>query len=373
LTDKANKALPDTETYALTAQDVKTFEAPELNYQPPMPKTYRPRIALVGAGGISAAHLDAYRSASFDVAAICSRTLSRAEARRDEFFPNAYATDRFEDILSDGNIEVLDITPHPEDRFPLIEQALQAQKHVLSQKPFVVDLDSGEHLVALAQDNNVKLAINQNGRWAPHLAYMRKAVQGGLIGDLLGCHISIHWDHSWISGTPFEDIEDLVLFDFAIHWFDFLASVGEGRIRSVFATKAKAQRQQVKPPMLAQALVKMDGGQASLIFNAATQFGPQDTTYISGTKGSLSSAGPDLGQQRVCLTTIEGRACPKLDGTWFNDGFRGAMGELLCSIEEKRDPSHSAQNNLSSLALTFAAIQSSREETEIQVGEVRHL
>ena len=232
---------PDTDTYALTSAETAQVDAPQLDYRPPHPSSYRPRIALVGAGGISAAHLDAYRTAGFDIAVICSRALSDAVSRRDEFFPQAIATNNFDEVLKDPAIEIVDITTHPAERVALIEAALKAGKHVLSQKPFVLDLDVGERLVQLAGENAVQLAVNQNGRWAPHLSYMREAVRAGLVGDLISCHIAIHWDHSWIKGTAFEEIEDLVFYDFAIHWFDFLASVAGDRARSVFAMKARAR------------------------------------------------------------------------------------------------------------------------------------
>ena len=363
----------DIDTYALASTEAEAIAAPELDYRPPRPAAYAPRIALVGAGGIAGAHLDAYRKAGFDVAAICNQTLSRAEARRDEFFPDAVATDRFEDVLDDASIEVFDITPHPADRLPLIEAALKAGKHVLSQKPFVLDLDTGEQLVRLAADHGVRLAVNQNGRWAPHMAYMREAVRTGLIGELLSCHINIHWDHSWIKGTPFEQIDDLVLYDFAIHWFDFLCSLAGDRVQSVFATTARAAGQDVAPPLLAQCLVRLEKGQATLVFDAATPFGPRDTTFIAGTEGSLMSQGPSLGEQQVTLTTSAGQARPQLDGTWFNDGFAGTMGELLCAIEQQREPQNDAAGNLESLALAFSAIQSAHTGAEVDLFEVRRM
>lgn len=363
----------DIDTYALAGSQGERVTAPDLDYRPPRPATYAPRIALVGAGGIAGAHLDAYRRAGFDVAVICNRTLSRAEARRDAFFPRAAATDRFADVLNDPSIEVVDITPHPTDRLPLIEAALAAGKHVLSQKPFVLDLDTGERLSRLAADHGVRLAVNQNGRWAPHMAYMREAVRAGLIGELLSCHVGVHWDHSWIKGTPFEHINDLVLYDFAIHWFDFLCSLAGDRVQSVFATNARASEQQVAPPLLAQCLVRLEGGQASLVFDAATPFGPRDTTYIAGTVGSLRSNGPNLGEQQVTLTTAAGWAQPSLEGTWFNDGFAGTMGELLRAIEENRAPQNDAAGNLESLALAFSAIQSARTGSEVDLYAVRRL
>ena len=67
----------DLDTYALKAPAAAEVAAPDLPYRPPLPRAYRPRIALVGAGGIAAAHLAAYRAAGFDVAVICNRTLAR--------------------------------------------------------------------------------------------------------------------------------------------------------------------------------------------------------------------------------------------------------------------------------------------------------
>jgi predicted dehydrogenase len=363
--------LPSESDYALVGKTVPEIPAPELPYKPPMPKSYRPKIALVGAGGISFAHLDAYRRAGLDVAAIVSRTLARAETRRKEFFPDAVATDDFQSLLRRDDIEVFDITPHPVERVPLVEAALKAGKHVLSQKPFVVDLDTGERLAELADRNNVKLAVNQNGRWAPHFAYMREAVRAGLVGDVVSCHTAVHWDHSWIVGTPFEKIDDLIFFDFAVHWFDFLSSLIGARGTSVYATRNRAAGQEARPPLLAQALVAFDGGQASLVFNAAIKHGPLDQTFVGGTRGSLASTGPNLGQQSVTLTTADGVARPALQGTWFNDGFAGTMGELLVAIEEKREPLNGARGNLDSLALCFAAIQSAHTGVAVTPGSVR--
>ena len=202
---------------------------------------------------------------------------------------------------------------------------------------------------------------------------MREAVRAGLVGDVVGAHVDIHWNHGWIAGTPFERIEDLILYDFGIHWFDFLRSVTGRRVTGVFATGSFASGQTAKAPLAAQVLLRLDGGQASLVFDGATPFGPRDTTYIAGTKGSLSSEGPDLGRQSVTLTTAEGIARPDLSGTWFNDGFRGAMRALLVAIETDTEPANGAAENLDSLALAFAAIQSRRTGAEVRPGAATRL
>lgn len=363
----------DTETYALKADELPETAAPELPYRPPSPKSYQPRIGMIGTGGISASHLDAYRTAGWEVAALWNRTRAKAEAKAGEFCPTARIEDKWQTLLDDPTIDVIDVTLHPEHRLPVIKAALRAGKHVLSQKPFVTDLDDGDELVRMADDHGVRIAVNQNGRWAPHKAYMREAVRAGLIGEVISAHVSIHWDHGWTAGTPFDEIADLVLYDFGVHWFDFVASLVGTRATSVFAAASHAANQSNRVPLLAQAMIRLDGGQASLVFDGGIPNGPRDTTYVGGTEGTIVSTGPDLGTQSIVMSTKEGVARPDLEGTWFNDGFRGAMGELLCAVEEDREPLNSARGNLRSLAMAFAAVCSRIEGREVEIGASRRL
>lgn len=361
------------EVYALSTAAAGAVSAPSLPYRPRDPTSYRPKIGLIGAGGITFAHLGAYRDAGYDVAAICDQDIERARKRQAEYFPQAWITANADEVLGADDIEVVDIATHPAARVLMIERAIDAGKHVLSQKPFVLDLDTGRALVERADRRGVKLAVNQNGRWAPHFAYMREAVRAGIVGDVQSVHVGVHWDHTWIKGTPFEDIDDLVFYDFGIHWFDFLASIVGNRATKVVATRNRAVGQDARPPLLAQALVAFEGGQASLVFDANSRFGPLDSTYISGTKGTLVSKGPSLGNQTVTLFTSDGEARPSLQGAWFNDGFHGTMAELLCSIEEDREPINSARDNLLSLELCFAAIESSRTGGAVEPGAIQGL
>ena len=65
------------------------MDAPQLAYRPRDPRDTAMGIGLVGCGDITASHLRAYRSAGYDVVALCNPTRERAEARRAEFFPDA--------------------------------------------------------------------------------------------------------------------------------------------------------------------------------------------------------------------------------------------------------------------------------------------
>ncbi len=359
------------ETYGVSVEKAaRMIAAPDLPYRPRVPVNTGVGIGLIGCGGITQSHLQAYKKAGYRVIALASRSRERTEARREEFFPEAATHTDWRELLARVDVDVVDIATSPAVRGPIIEAALRAGKHVLSQKPLALSLAEGERLASLAEQLGLRLAVNQNGRWAPHFSWMREAISAGLIGQVSSVDFTVHWDHHWICGTPFEELPQLILSDFAIHWFDIAtAFFGERSAQKVFATAARSHSQRERPPFLAHACAEFDGGQATFAFNADTTFGQEDRTTIAGSHGTLRSVGPGLMQQRVTLHTAEGAASPELEGCWFPDGFHGAMAELLCAIEENREPLNSARTNLRSLALCFAVVESAETGQPISVRD----
>ena len=348
---------------------------PDLPYRPRDPSDYRPGIGLIGCGGITKHHLRAYRAAGYRVVALCDRVESRAANRRDEYFPDARVFDDYEALLKLDDVEVVDIATHPPQRPQIIEYALRAGRHVLSQKPFVTDLDVGQRLIEVADQHDVRLAVNQNGRWAPHFSYIRTAVSAGLLGDLCGVHCAVHWDHGRaIEGSAFESVKHLILYDYAIHWFDFLHCLTPSQSpRRVYASARRASSQTVPPSLLGQVAIEFDTTQATLVFDGSTPVGSLDTTVVAGSDGLLTSSGPDANAQQLVWRSAKGEATPRLEGRWFPDGFHGTMGELLSAIADNREPSNSARDNLGSLSLCFAAVASAEREEPIVPGSVRQL
>ena len=358
-------------TYGVSAaQNGAQIAAPDLPYGPPMPRdAVALPIGLIGCGGITQSHLAAYRAAGFRVTALASRSRERAEARRAEFFPEAEIYADWQELLARDAVRVVDIAAHAAVRPPIVEAALRAGKHVLSQKPFALDLPTGERLVGLADELKLRLAVNQNGRWAPHFSWVREAIAAGLIGEISSVDFAVHWDHHWICGTPFDAMPDLIFADFAIHWFDLASCfLGDRAVRKVYASATHSRSQRARPPFLAHACVEFEDAQVTFAFNADTTHGQEDRTTVIGSRGTVRSIGPGLLDQRVSLHTEKGIAMPELAGSWFREGFIGTMGELLCAIEDGREPRNSARGNLRSLALAFAAVESAARGTAIELA-----
>ena len=165
----------------------------------------------------------------------------------------------------------------------------------------------------------------------------------------------------------------IVLYDYAIHWFDMLTCLMPGQTpRRVFSTLTRAADQKSRPPLLGQTLLELDRAQASLVFDAAVAAGSRDCGYVAGTRGSARYEGPSLTEHAVTIQTARGFGSPKLKGDWFREGFMGTMGELLCAIEAKREPS-TARSSLAGLAACFAAGAHAETGRPQIVGKVRKM
>ena len=334
-------------------------------------------IGLVGCGWVASMQLAAYREAGFPVVALTDRTPAKAERLRDEYAPGATVHADVEALLADDAVTVVDIATHASGRPAVVEQALRAGRHVLSQKPFVEDLDEGEALCDLADQVGRTLAVNANGRWAPHFAALLDTVASGRLGDVTSADFWVYWPHdAVVADMPaFATMADLVLYDFGIHWFDLVGALLPDEVRSVFAQVGRRSGQLVSAPTQAQVVVDAGAAQVSLRFRAAEPRAERGGYRVDGTQGSVLHEGGSLGGSSVLVVSGTGDAAHEevLDiGTdWFGPGLAGTMGELLVAVEDGRPARNDARTALPGLALCFAAVESARTGMPVVPGTVR--
>lgn len=70
-------------------------------------------------------------------------------------------------------------------RHPAGLAALRAGAHLYSEKPFTATLTEADELLALAEQNNAKIAVAHQMHLAPSTLHLHTAIAEGLIGDLL--------------------------------------------------------------------------------------------------------------------------------------------------------------------------------------------
>jgi predicted dehydrogenase len=163
----------------------------------------------------------------------------------------------------------------------------------LSPKPFVLVLNKGKKFAELAEKMGVILAVNQNGRLSSHWSWGRNAIVKNKIGKVDAVHMNCHWSHDWVADSRFNRVHHIVLYDYAIHWFEALASfMPDNKPLHVTANLSYATVQHAAPPLLGQVLVEFEHGHASLVFDGATQCGHKDDGYIVGSKGACNMTAP---------------------------------------------------------------------------------
>src|SRR5438552_8470242 len=101
----------------------------KLNYLPGLPRDKSPAIGCIGSGFIMAdCHLVAYRKAGFNPVAIASRT--PAHARRVAERNGLTAYDTYQEMLTSGKVEVVDIAVPPDSQINVIKTVCRHRKHI---------------------------------------------------------------------------------------------------------------------------------------------------------------------------------------------------------------------------------------------------
>jgi len=338
-----------------------------LSWAPRFPAGTNFGVAVIGCGSIvREAHLPAY--AKYGVNVVGAYDIAPevvALARSVWPFPKAY--DALDALLADPAVHIVDIATHPAERVALIERALSAGKHVLSQKPFAPSLAGARYLAQLAEARQLKLAVNQNGRWNPPWRVSTQLVEGGWLGDVTAVTHIFDTSFAWITQRVFNTVPHWAIYDYAIHWIDittcWLGAKTPVAVRAREYRLAQQPQASIAPWGMWIEIEYADG--SSALIRAA---GDAKTTrgghpfWIHGASGTVRGS---AGQDFVTWEDVAGERGTfhyPLSGSWFPDGFGGTMGELQCAIAEDRAPSNSARNNLLTLELTLAACASAERD-----------
>lgn len=145
-------------------------------------------VGVVGCGMISEVYIrnmQSVFSGLLSVRGVFDRNPANAHRRAMEYsLPRCYET--LEQLLHDPEIDiVLDLCP-PMAHYSVNKQALEAGKHVYSEKPLAATYEQGAELVALAQEKGVHLGCSPDVPLGSMIQTARKLVEDGSIGKVVG-------------------------------------------------------------------------------------------------------------------------------------------------------------------------------------------
>ena len=327
-----------------------------IEHAPRFPDGYRPGIAIVGSGDVvRRGHLPAYAKYGCNVVGVHRVS---AEAAREL---GVSRFDTFEELLAHPDVAIVDVATPPDVRAPLIAAALDAGKHVLSQKPLALDLVTAEELVRDADRRGLRLAVNQNARWAPPWRVATLLCHGA-IGDVFSVTHLLEKRFDFVLESPrLDSMAHFLLFDYCIHWIDisrcWLGGSVPTSVRAV-ERRTAGQPDEARAPWGATVTIECADGRSATIHSTGGSASPPRCRFaIHGTEGTVRG-GILHGDDHVELWHADDATRYELDGEWWPDGFGGTMAELQSAIAEDREPTNSARDHLETLELTLAACRS---------------
>ncbi|MFI2856480.1 Gfo/Idh/MocA family protein [Paenibacillus sp. JSM ZJ436] len=360
------------------------LEKLELSYKPRLPHNRSRGIGIIGAGEIvREAHLPAYRMAGFNVVGITNRNAARAEELASAFqIPKVYET--VEELLSDPDIEIVDIALTAELQPEIVRQATLAGKHVLCQKPLGASYETAKSIVDMCAAAQVVGAINQQMRWAPGIRASHDLITKGLLGELTQASIQVNIKTKFENWPFLQSIETLEIMYHSIHYMDSIRFLVGDPI-AIYADGVKYPGQACTGETRTLIHMIFPGETRGLIHDNHNNWAAQDDWYATfrfeGTKGIIKGTNGALynyPQGREDTLQFMSKdivsdcwIAPKLEGKWFPHAFMGTMGELMCAIEEGREPENSVADNLKTLQMVFAAYRSMKEGRLVALDEIQ--
>lgn len=118
--------------------------------------------------------------------------LERSKKTAKDIYPEVKSFDTLEDMLADDNIELVIINTPNTTHYDFSKKALLAGKHIIVEKPFVINSTEGEELIALARQQQRKISVYQNRRYDSDAKLLKKVVTENLLGEI--GEAELHYD-----------------------------------------------------------------------------------------------------------------------------------------------------------------------------------
>ena len=103
------------------------------------------------------------------------------------------ATTDYRTIIENKTIDAVLISTTPEPtHYPIAKESLNAGKHVFLEKPMALELAEADALIALARSKDLLFTIGYSQRFNPKLAYVKRSINDGGIGQPISALVSRH-------------------------------------------------------------------------------------------------------------------------------------------------------------------------------------
>lgn len=202
-------------------------------------------VGVIGCGYAAEVHIPA----------ICSLQGARVEALAD---PDAtrlnalgirYGVERrshnWRELIHDPRIQVVAVLTPPHLHFDMTLEAVKAGKHVMVEKPLVVDLAEADRLIRETSATNAKIIIGYNLRFHQQIVQLREVIRSGVLGNIQFVR-GVATSPSYLRANFPEyrkkrELGGGVTIELACHYYDLWEYLLDTRIQEVTALSRSAE------------------------------------------------------------------------------------------------------------------------------------
>ena len=335
------------------------------------------KVALLGAGFIADIHLESYHRfvREAEVVAVFTRNAQRAEAFAKKHGLARWFND-LENAITDSGCEVVDVCIPNFLHHRAVLAAARAGKHVIIEKPFAMNLEEADEMIAACQAANRKLMYAEELCFAPKYERVRILVNEGAVGRIF--QMRQCEKHSGPHSDWFYDVNQSgggALMDMGCHgiaWFRWMLG-GRPGVSSVYAHLQGGLLHQgrTRAEVNSLCIVEFEGGAIGVAENSwAKHGGMDDRVEVYGTDGVVYA---DLFIGNSALTYSEkgyGYSMEKAGSTkgWtftifeeaFNQGYPQELNHFIDCVREDKEPMVTGEDGRAVLEIVNAAYHSAR-------------
>ncbi len=340
------------------------------------------RIGLVGLGSVAGAHIDAFKVVKgARVTAVCSRRPLDPEALARQYGQPLRVYQRYEDLLADREVDVIDIcTPHPLHAAQAVAAA-RAGKHLLLEKPIALSWEDARDVRDAVEQARVRACVCFELRFSAQFTLVRSVLAQGLLGQLHYAEVDYyHGIGPWYGQFDWNVKEDWggsSLLTAGCHALDVLLEVMNQPVVEVTSYATRSASPIFEPyqyPTTTTTLLKFAGGQLGKVASVIDCLQPYYFhTHLVGSEGSLldnrlySQKLPGLDKRR--WTTLETALVDS--GAVGDHPYQPQFQAFVDAIAANREmPLTDLRSALETHRVVFAADRSAREGRPVKLSEL---
>ncbi len=334
------------------------------------------RGGLIGCGFFAQNHLHAWQEVDgAEIVALCDRDPGRLAAAGDKFGVGA----RFSDaaaMLAEAELDFVDIATTMETHRELGELCAASGVPAICQKPFAPTLADAQAIVDAFARADLPLMVHENFRWQTPLMAVRKALDGGSIGQPFFARISWRTAFDVFANQPYlAEVERMIILDLGIHLLD-VARFFFGEVGSISAQTSRV-RPTIRGEDSATMLLRHADGVVTVVDCSYSARRDPDTfpetlVEIDGSEGSIRlEPGFKLfvhDKGRTQQTHVGPRMLNWAEPPWHmvQESVLQAQQHWADCLRTAAVPSPSGADNLRTMALVEAAYASADSGQTVQ-------